>query len=231
MKYFLFLLYPILLFSQSNFEKAKETFDAERNERFQKQYEAILKTDSNNLKAIEGLGDIAGFDEKWDKALLYYGRLKSLKPSEANFYYKYGGALGMKALEVNKFRALGMISDIRSSFEKAIELDPKHIDARWALIELYLKLPAVIGGSESKATLYSNQLMSLSRVDGYLSKGRIDEYYDRYKSAEYYYKKAIETGGSKHSYQTLANLYKNKMEAPEKAKNVLEDYKQKHTAN
>jgi hypothetical protein len=49
----------------------------------------------------------------------------------------------MKALEVNKFKALGMIGEIKESFEKTIKLNPAHIDARWALIELYIKLPAL----------------------------------------------------------------------------------------
>ncbi|WP_366184940.1 hypothetical protein [Flavobacterium ovatum] len=231
MKGILILLFPMLLLAQSNFEKAKESFDIEKQERFQKQYELILKTDPDNVKALEGLGDIAGFNKSWDKAVQYYGKLKTVKPSEANFYYKYGGSLGMKALEVNKFRALGLIGDIKSSFEKAIQLDSRHIDARWALIELYLKLPSIVGGSESKAIEYSNQLLTLSIVDGYLSRGHIEEYYDRFKSAENYYKKAITVGGSKHSYQTLANLYKNKMDAPDKARTILEQYKEKNTVN
>jgi hypothetical protein len=46
-------------------------------------------------------------------------KLKQIKPSEANYSYKYGGALGMKALEVNKFKALGMIGEIKESFEKS----------------------------------------------------------------------------------------------------------------
>jgi hypothetical protein len=33
-----------------------------------------------------------------------------------------------------------MIGEIKESFEK---LNPAHIDARWALIELYIKLPAL----------------------------------------------------------------------------------------
>ncbi|GIZ07366.1 lipopolysaccharide assembly protein LapB [Flavobacterium sp. UMI-01] len=231
MKWILVLLFPVVLYSQTNYEKAKSAYDKELNEKTRAKNELVLKSDPHNLKALEELGDVAGLNKDWDKALFYYGKLTRLKPKEANYHYKYGGTLGMKALEVNKFKALGMIGDIKRSFEKAIELDPKHIDAHWALIELYLKLPAVIGGSESKAIGYSNKLMALSSVDGYLSRGHIEEYYERYKSAEYYYKKAVELGGSKHTYQTLANFYKNKMDAPEKAKIILEEYKQKNTAN
>jgi hypothetical protein len=41
------------------------------------------------------------------------------------------------------------------------------------------------------------------------------------------YKKAIEVGGSKNTYQKLANLYRNKLNQPEKAKQLLELYQEK----
>jgi tetratricopeptide (TPR) repeat protein len=217
---FLFLLFPLFLFSQSDFEKGEKFFREENFEQAQVVFQNFLLANPSNLKAIEYLGDIAARDKSWDKAIGYYKKLKQLKPAEANYYYKYGGALGLKAKEVNKFKALGMISEIKESFEKAIILNPKHIEARWALVMLYLKLPAIIGGSESKAVQYSNELLKLSPVDGYLSKGQIDEHFGKYTSAEEQYKKAIAAGSVKKGSQMLANLYKNKMNQPEKASKI-----------
>ncbi len=222
-----FLLFPIMIWSQSNFDKAEKLFKEEKYEQAQSLFESVLKSNSSDLKTIEYLGDIAGYNKSWDKAIVYYKKLKILKPSEADYYYKYGGALGMKAKETSKFKALGMIDEVKGSFEKAISLNPKHIESRWALIELYIQLPGIVGGSESKAIKYSNELLRLSPVDGYLSRGHIEEYFKRYKVAEQQYKKAILIGGSKISYQKLANLYKNKMREPEKAKLVLETYNKK----
>jgi tetratricopeptide (TPR) repeat protein len=173
--------------------------------------EHVLVTQPSNLKAIEYLGDIAGRNKSWDKAIGYYKKLKQLKPTEANYYYKYGGVLGMKAKESSKFQALGMIGEIKESFEKAITLNPKHIEARWALVMIYIQLPGIVGGSETKAVKYSNELLKLSPVDGYLSKGQIEEYFKRYSLAEQQYKKAIAAGSTKVGGQMLANLYKNKM--------------------
>lgn len=217
------------MWSQSNFEKAEKFFQDEKFEQAQVLFELYLKSNSADLKTIEYLGDIAGQNKSWDKAIAYYKRLKELKPLEANYYYKYGGALGMKAKDSNKFKALGMIDEVKESFEKAISLNPKHIESRWALIELYIQLPGIVGGSESKAIKYSNELMQLSTVDGYLSRGHIDEFFKRYELAEKQYKKAIELTGSKVSYYKLANLYKNKMKQPDKAKSVLEVYNKKNS--
>jgi len=222
-----FLLFPMMIWCQSSFDTAEKLFKEEKFDQARPIFENFLKSNPSNLKTIEYLGDIAGRNKSWDTAIGYYKKIKQLKPSEANYHYKYGGALGMKAKESNKFKALGMIDEVKGSFEKAIVLNPKHIEARWALIELYIQLPGIVGGSQSKAIKYSNELMRLSPVDGYLSKGHIDEYFKRYTAAEQQFKKAIAISGSKMSYQKLANLYKNKMNEPEKAKSILEQYKNK----
>lgn len=226
MKYLILklFLFPFLVMAQSDFEKAEKCYEKGQISQARILFENTVKENPNHLKALEYLGDIEGSLKNWDKTIFYYEKIKNLKPNVANYYYKYGGALGMKAKESNKFKALGMIGEVKASFEKAIKLNPKHIEARWALIELYLQLPGIVGGSESKAKQYSNELVLISPVDGYLSKGYISEYFERYQDAVKQYKLAIEIGNSKVCYQKLASLYKNKMNQPEKAKQVLEEF-------
>lgn len=200
-----------MIWSQSDYGKAEKLFDVGKYDQARPIFESFLKENPSHLKTIEYLGDIAGHQKSWDKAIVYYRKLKQLKPSEANYYYKYGGVLGMKAKESNKFAALGMIGEVKASFEKAIELNPKHIEARWALVMIYIQLPGIVGGSETKAIKYSNELLKLSPVDGYLSRGQIDEHFKRYTAAEQQYKKAIAAGSTKVGAQMLDNLHKNKM--------------------
>ncbi|HBK83494.1 MAG TPA: hypothetical protein DDZ41_07835, partial [Flavobacterium sp.] len=70
-------------------------------------------------------------------------KLKKSEPTNANYHYKFGGALGMKAKSINKFKALSLLDDIENAFLTAIKLDTKHIDARWALVMYYIELPAI----------------------------------------------------------------------------------------
>lgn len=215
---------PLLIWSQSSFEKAEKLFHVKKYDEAQLLFEAILKTRPSDIKTIEYLGEIAAYHKSWVKAGEYFKKLKELKPTEAEYFYKYGGALAMRAMEVNKFKAFGMVEDMKEAFEKAILLNPKHIPARWALIELYLQLPGILGGSESKALSYSNELAVLSVVDGYMSKGRIDEYFKRYASAEKNYIKANEIGKSKITFQKLYNLYLNKLKDPKKARELKQKF-------
>ncbi|MWB94415.1 tetratricopeptide repeat protein [Flavobacterium sp. GA093] len=221
---FLFLMIPIFVWSQSNFEKADKLFNSKKYEEAEIAFKAVLKSNPNDIKTLERLADIAAHHKNWEQTAVYYKKLKEIKPTEADYFYKYGGSLGMLALEANKFKALGMVSDMKKAFEKAILLDPKHLPARWALIELYLQLPAIVGGSESKALKYSHELARLSPVDGYMSKGRIDEYFERYAEAEKNYIKADEIGKSKITFQKLYNLYLNKLKDPKKAKHLKQEF-------
>lgn len=223
----IFFLLPISIWSQTNFQKAEKLFEQGKYTLAKPLFEAYLNQKPNDTKTIEYLGDIAGHQKQWDNSIFYYKKLKTQFPKNANYHFKFGGALGLKAKESNKFKALGMIDDIENEFLTAAKLDSKHIESRWALVFFYIELPAIVGGSEHKAQERANELLKISPVDGYLSKGYIAEYFKRYQEAEKQYIKAIEVGQSKTTYQKLADLYKNKMNSPEKAKQILDLYQKK----
>jgi tetratricopeptide (TPR) repeat protein len=212
------------------FAKAETYFKAAQYKKARPLFSTYLKTHANDLKTLEYLGDIAGYAKDWDTAIEYYEQLVDLQPMVADYHYKYGGVLGMKALEINKLRALGLIGDIKEAFSTAAELDPSHIEARWALVEFYIQLPGIIGGSEAKALKYADELLKLSPVDGYLAKGYIAEYNDRPAVAEKHYKKAVEVGGSVTCYTKLSEHYE-KNENPDAAMATLKEAQEKHKKN
>jgi tetratricopeptide (TPR) repeat protein len=212
------------MIGQTDFDKAEKLYKLDKQIEAKPLFETFLKANPNNYKTIEYLGDIAGHQKKWDEAIKQYKILKTQFPKTSLYWYKYGGAVGMKAKSINKFKALGMIDDIETSFLTAAKLDAKSIDSRWALVMLYIELPGIVGGSETKAQKYANELMNLSKVDGYLAKGYIDEYYKRFSSAEANYINAHEIGNSKTTYQKLYDLYSKKMKNPEKAKKLKEQF-------
>jgi len=219
-----------ICFSQTSKEKA-EAFIAEKAFiRAQSEMLTLLKSNAEDKEAIELLGDAYGHQKKWDEAIEQYETLTEKEPSNANYQYKYGGALGMKALSISKLKALGIIGDVKRAFLKAAELDSNHIDARWALVELYVSLPGIIGGSNSKALKYAEELQQLSKVDGYLAKGYVYEYDDEPELAEKYYRLAIKVGGSVTCYEKLTSFYEGQNE-PEKAIDNLEEGQEKLQRN
>ena len=215
-----FLFLNTITFSQTNFEKAEKLFKEKKYTEAKGLFESYLKSVPNHQKTIEYLGDIAGSSKKWDVAIDYYKKLKNQNPNSANYWFKYGGAMGMKAKSASKFKAIGMIDDIETAFLTAATLDKKHIETRWALVILYVELPGIVGGSEKKAAKYADELLAISKVDGYLAKGYIDVYYKRYKTAEVNLLKAHKIGKSATTYAKLYDLYLNKLKDKIKAQNL-----------
>ena len=229
-KFILIFLVTTIGFSQNSKDNAKTFIANKKFKNAQNEMLTFLKSNSEDKEAIELLGDAYGHQKKWDKAIEQYKILIEKAPNNANYQYKYGGALGMKALSISKLKALGIIGDVKQAFLKAAELDPNHIDARWALVELYVSLPGIIGGSNAKALKYANELQNLSKVDGYLAKGYVYEYDDEPALAEKYYKLAIKVGGSVTCYEKLTNFYEHQNK-PEKAIGNLEEAQKKLQRN
>ena len=231
MKYYLvLLLLPLVSMSQTTFDKVEVLFQQKKFAKAENLMMIYVENHPEDIRGIELLGDAYGHQEKWDEAIMQYEKLVEAKSNNANYHYKLGGSLGMKALSVSKLKALGIIGDIKNSFLKAAELDPKHIDTRWALVELYMQLPGIIGGSKKKSFKYADQLETLSPVDGYLAKGYIYEYDKEPELAEKYYKKAIEVGGSLTCFDKLTKLYEAQKQ-PEKVIKNIEATQRKHERN
>ena len=229
-KLLIFLLFPFVVFSQSLTVEVQQLIQKKQYVKAEQLAKNIVKKSPNDLMVIELLGDAYGHQKKWDEAIEQYEKLVEFQDDNANYHYKYGGAMGMKALEVNKFKALGLIGDVKEAFLKAAELDPKYIDVRWALVELYMQLPGIVGGSMKKSLHYANELERLSKVDGFLAKGYIYEYDKQPDQAEYYYKKAIEVGGSLTCYEKLSALYEEQNE-PAKSIATIEKSYARHKNN
>lgn len=224
------LFFPMLLSSQSLVSEMKDLFQAKRYSEARDMLLPQLENEPDDPLLVELIGDSYGHEKKWDEAITYYEKLVSLYPNNANYHYKHGGALGMKALSISKIRALPMLGDIKFAFLKAAELDPKHIETRWALVELYIQLPGIVGGSNKKALSYAEELMNISLVDGYLAKGYVYENTSEPELAEYNFKRAIEVGGSINCYEKLTNFYET-YNQPEKAIENLEEAYKRHNSN
>lgn len=229
-KLIVLLFFPIFIFGQTEWDTVNSLFQKKQFIKAEKIVLEYLKNHPNSLKATELLGDAYGYQKKWDDAIIQYKKLVTINKNNANYHYKYGGALGMKALSVSKLKALTIIGDVKRAFLKAAELDKNHIDTRWALVELYMQLPGIIGGSKSKSLQFAQELENLSKVDGYLAKGYVYEYDDEPDLAEKYYKMAIAEGGSLTCFNKLTKLYENQKQ-PQKAIKNIEATQQKHQRN
>ncbi len=141
-------------------EKGIRLFEEKQFEAAKVELKSFLKTQPNNTKAIEYLGDISFREQQWHTAAAYFKPLMKSDKDNAMYHFKYAGAIGMEAKN-NKLKALFLIDDIKYHFKQAALLDAKFVDVRLALVQLYTQLPSALGGSEKVAFKYAEQLRNL----------------------------------------------------------------------
>lgn len=172
-----FYLFSVGIMAQNGINNAEKLLN---NGEIEKAKEIFLQYE-DTPKSIEYLGDIASFNKNWDEAIDYYESLVELNPENATYNFKLGGAMGMKAYYGSKFQAALLVGDIKEYLNKAAELDPNHKEARRALVELYMQLPSIIGGSKTIAESYASDLDRLNKVDAFMADAyiyKIKEYRD-----------------------------------------------------
>lgn len=218
------LLSVFWVHAQGNKQKAFELYEHKKYVEAKPYFEALLKESPNDAVLVEHLADVYAMMHDYEGALNLYKRLTKVKSEDPVFLYRYAGCMAMIAKKSNKFKALSLLKDIKINFEKSATLDPKYIDVRWALVLMNLEVPSIFGGSEVKAKQYAEELLAISKVDGYLAKGDIEVNYKRYDNAEGFYKSAYKIGRSKVTFQKLYDLYLKQLNAPEKAKELKEDF-------
>lgn len=87
--------------------------------------------------------------------------------SDARIWLWAGRAYGRQALEANVFTMAKWAGRTRTAWEKAVELDPELLDARFDLIQYYLQAPGIVGGGRDKAEA---QVGEIARRDAGLGK-------------------------------------------------------------
>ena len=89
--------------------------------------------------------------EDWDRAEGSCRKAASLDPSNGRYHLWLGRVYGEKADRANFLSAAGIASKVRTEFERAVELNPKDMEARLDLVEFYIDAPGIVGGGEQKA--------------------------------------------------------------------------------
>ncbi len=153
-------------FSQSSVEEGEEYL--EKGE-LKKAKNVLLEYESDE-RARELLGDLFCYQKEWDKAINYYESLAKDYPESPIYHFKYGGALGMQALKASKFKAALVLGDIKKSLRKAAELDSGYAEPRRALVELYVELPTLVGGSRETAEEFVHELDKINSIDAQVAR-------------------------------------------------------------
>src|SRR5215469_2085952 len=129
--------------------------------------------------------------EDWDRGIPECERARNLDPQKSLYYMWLGRIYGEKADRVGFLTAAGLVKKVRSSFERAVELDPNSWEARTDLAEFYLEAPSIVGGGKDKAREQAKALLPLNPGMAHWVLARIAEKDKNYTEAEREYRAGI----------------------------------------
>ncbi|HKC11059.1 MAG TPA: tetratricopeptide repeat protein, partial [Vicinamibacteria bacterium] len=171
-------LRPVLIFlclatlgsalDQAAYTAAVELYSQRKPLEAQKAFETLAATEPRNADIQFYLGRLALQRDDHEKAVAYLEKAVALSSNDARYHHRLGDAYGLSAQKAGIFSKMGLASKCKAEYEKAVELDPRNIEARLSLMSFYQQAPGFAGGSVEKAL---EQAREVKKLD--VNRGRI----------------------------------------------------------
>ena len=183
-------------------------FEARRYREAKAIAERLVKADRGDAAAAFWLGRIYYVERRLDRAASWFETAAELDPRNAMIHHWLGVAYGRQAVGANPLRQAVLARRTRTSFERAVSLDPEMLESRQFLVQYYLIAPSVVGGSIDKARAQAREIAKRDVARGHLAMGAIHDREDDVASAEREYLAAIKAApDSLDGYYGLALMY------------------------
>jgi len=128
---------------------------------------------TNDAQALYQLGRDAITHGEPEKAAEYFEKAVALKPNNADYHFRLANAYGLAAMNAGMLGAMSVGGKMKAELERAIQLDPNLIPARFAMLELYVAAPAMFGGSEPAAIEQATEIRKRNVLEGHRAFARI----------------------------------------------------------
>lgn len=104
-----------------------------------------------------------------DKAIDLFKSAIAKSPKNAEAHMRLGEAYGNAAQKASIFGQMSLAGKCKDEFLAAVALDPNYLDARFGLIEWYMRVPGIAGGSEEKAAEQAAEVRKRDGLRGHLA--------------------------------------------------------------
>ncbi len=180
--WFFSLVFTIQFAFGQSLSEGKKMFEQKKMTEAKKILEAVDDDHADYAEAQFYLGKINFEAQKYSEAADNFDEAIDANDKKAEYHYWYGAACGQDAATANPLRQGILANRIKNAFEKCVELDPKHTEAMWGLVQYYLRAPSMMGGSTEKALEMAKKIKSVDKIEGHFA--LINVYLAQKKNAE-----------------------------------------------
>ncbi len=230
LRYLILALWILLLMGQADasLRQVFDVFIAGHYEEAEAHLQTLLKTSSDKDQIHFLLGRLAFWDGRIDDAFDHFEKATKFSPQSADYYYWLAQMYGQKAIKASIFRKPGHARNARKAAEKAIALDPDHIQARFYLMGYHLNAPGILGGEKKEAQNQADQIKMRDPIRGHLAQAQIYRRKDEGDKAEQELRTALEKDPSNDLPVLQLSGYLSRTERREEAVDLLDSYVQQY---
>jgi cytochrome c-type biogenesis protein CcmH/NrfG len=111
------------------------------------------------------LGRLAFESEQYEQAATWFEKAMQLDGGTSDCHLWLGRTYGHQA-QAAKSEAFFLARKVKIHFEKAVELNPDNIEARFDLLEYYLQASALVAGGLTKAREQAEEITKRNAAEG-----------------------------------------------------------------
>lgn len=145
---------------------AKALMEARKTTEARAVFEQILAQAPDHPEANHSLGLMASDAGEWEKALRCAKIAVASEPNNARFQYGWGAANGIAAMKAGFLSRLGHAKTCLGAYRRAVELEPRNLGFRWALLNYYQQVPRFAGGDREKAFAQAAEIKAIDAESG-----------------------------------------------------------------
>lgn len=158
-------------------------------------YAAALAT-ASAIKVKDGavyelIGKVYFMQGDYKRATDALQQAVAIEPGDSDHHLWLGRIYGRRAETSSFLTAPGLATKARQSFERAVELNPRNLEALSDLFEYYLEAPGIMGGGVGKAAALAEKVQPLNGSTYHSMLARIAEKHKQFPSAEQQLRMAI----------------------------------------
>ena len=151
----------------SPLQEARDLYAERRYAEAEQVFSKLEKQFPHHPEVLLYSGKLAVKRRDWDAAIDFLERAQELKPDDAKISFERGTASGLYASSLGKsFSALTHARRASKAMLRAIELAPKNLSYRQALIEFSLNAPALAGGGYKRARKQADAIAQIDPAHG-----------------------------------------------------------------
>jgi len=127
---------------------------------------------------------------EYKKAIESFEKATQAEPNNSRYHNWLGRAWGRRAETSNPLAAPGHASRARQSFERAVQLNPRDLEAVNDLLSYYLEAPGFLGGGLDKATALAEKIKTSDQAEYHSALAQIAERQKLHDLAEGQFRRA-----------------------------------------